>query len=107
MASGSSGRPRGRWTSSASARRPRTSAGCQCRARLVEKDFLEYGFTMGCPGCRHMQHGLPHAPHTPACRARMEGMLATGAAGQERLQRAQERSDSFLAEAVGRADARG
>ena len=42
------------------------------RTRLVKEDFLEHGYTQGCPGCRQIRLGLDYRGHSELCRQRME-----------------------------------
>ena len=42
------------------------------RIYLREKDFEEFGRTVGCKGCLAKMSGAVHAIHSDACRARMQ-----------------------------------
>ena len=42
------------------------------RIHLREKDFEEFGRTVGCKGCLAKMRGVVHAIHSDACRARMQ-----------------------------------
>ena len=54
------------------------------RMRLKRDDFIEKGFTDGCPGCKAILSGGPVRGHTEQCRKRMEGLMQQTPAGQER-----------------------
>ena len=43
--------------------------------RLKRDDFIEKGFTEGCPGCKAILEGGPVRGHSEACRRRMEDLL--------------------------------
>ena len=61
---------------------------------LKPADFAKHGYSAGCPGCEFLVTGLGgRKNHTPACRLRMEELLANDDAGRERLRIAAERKD--------------
>jgi hypothetical protein len=71
------------------------------RARLKPEDFVQFGYTVGCPGCDQLQiGGSLRRNHTDVCRDRIETALSTTEHGKDRLGRAQDRLDAKLAEIV-------
>ena len=74
------------------------------RAKLKLQDVEHHGFTVGCPGCEQIQLGSPNRKkHTEACRNRMENELSKTFDGQDRLERANDRLDTWMAE-IGQAE---
>lgn len=42
------------------------------RVQVRREDFLNHGFTQGCPGCQATLSGMPHQTHSEQCRRRMD-----------------------------------
>ena len=42
------------------------------RMRITRKQIVKIGFTVGCPGCRAVNRGLPAVDHSEECRRRFE-----------------------------------
>ena len=59
------------------------------RIYLREKDFEEFGRTVGCKGCLAKMRGAVHAIHSDACRARMQREMQDE--GRRRVREASER----------------
>ena len=76
------------------------------RMRLLPTDFLEHGYTAGCPGCDHIRRQKTSRNHTEACRKRMENCMADTAAGKARLERETARREEELTEALKTEDER-
>ena len=75
------------------------------RGKLRRSDFVDHGYTIGCPGCDSIRQGREkQVLHTEACRARLEAKLAESDAGRSRLQRAQENIERTMSENVARGD---
>ena len=67
--------------------------------RLNKKDFIEHGFTGGCPGCLHQQTGLgARVGHTPACRRRMEESMMQTPQGKSRVEANRSKLDEHAAQ---------
>ena len=66
------------------------------RVRLKRDDFIEKGFTGGCPGCQAILEGRPARGHTEACRKRMEELMKNTPDGQDRLKRQRDRWNEQL-----------
>ena len=67
--------------------------------RLNKPDFLEHGYTGGCPGCMHQQTGLgTRVGHTPACRRRMEESLMQTPQGKSRVEANRNKLDEHAAQ---------
>ena len=64
--------------------------------RLKKDDFLKFGFTEGCPGCRAIISGTVARGHHEACRRRMQEALAGDDQGRERLGRQNAKEDDYL-----------
>ena len=71
---------------------PRGEERAPHRVRLMKYDFIQFGYTTGCPGCRALTQGRPAENHTEPCRSRMEAAIADAEHGQFRIQRAQGRA---------------
>ena len=81
------------------------------RMRLMQKDFRDFGYTVGCGGCDTMQSGrtvqirrgtgygttVAHKPHSKACRDRIYGHLMETEAGRDRLTKDDDRVMEELA----------
>ena len=68
------------------------------RARLAKPDFMEHGYTIGCPGCAWIQAPMGQSKnHTEQCRSRLEEKLGETEDGQERLRRQKDRADHWVA----------
>ena len=64
------------------------------RARMGPKDFENFGYTVGCPGCEQIQLKMgERRGHTEECRQRIESEIAKTREGQDRLSRAKARID--------------
>ena len=50
---------------------PRGEERAPHRVRLMKYDFIQFGYTTGCPGCRALTQGRPAENHTEPCRSRM------------------------------------
>ena len=74
------------------------------RMRLKRDDFVEKGFTEGCPGCKSILSGGQQRGHTEACRKRMEGLLQQTNEGQERLKRQADRENEFYSKVLEKHD---
>ena len=68
------------------------------RARITREDMRKMGFTVGCPGCRAINRGLPAVNHSEQCRARIEKELKDK--GDDRVERVGERLKRGRAEEV-------
>ena len=64
--------------------------------RLKRDDFIENGFTEGCPGCKSILSGGPVRNHTEACRKRMEGVMQKSNEGQARIKRQIDRENEHI-----------
>ena len=51
-----------------------------------DREFVMYGYSPNCSGCRAARLGLGLQAHSIACRARIEGELSKTEAGRQRLQ---------------------
>ena len=70
------------------------------RVYLMPRDFVKYGFTQGCPGCRLAQTGIgPKRNHSEACRVRMESEIAKDAL-DERMGKAKDRQDHYFEQKI-------
>ena len=75
------------------------------RMRINKADLDRFGYTVGCPQCRHTEeHGLakPGATHTPTCRARIVAEIAKDPAGQRRIAEYDERLNRNIADRIPR-----
>ena len=74
------------------------------RSMYIRKDLLtRFGYTPGCNKCRHIQRGMESTgTHTAECRKRLEELIQQEPDERERLERARERRDRFLAEEIER-----
>ena len=54
------------------------------RMRLKKEDFLEHGFTEGCPGCQALIAGTTARGHSEPCRTRMEAAVTSTETGKRR-----------------------
>ena len=70
------------------------------RMRLKRDDFLENGFTDGCPGCKAILAGGLVQGHTERCRKRMEDIIQQSQEGQERVKRQVDRENEFIARSM-------
>ena len=74
------------------------------RLYIRPADYTQRGFTQGCRGCTWAQNHLGHrAPHTEACRSRMEAEIAQDDVG-EGMKNVQERQEHFAAAKVAEGD---
>ena len=75
------------------------------RVRLNPEDFIKHGFTGRCRGCVWLQDNIgTRVAHSEECRRRMEDNLQQSACGQERIQRAKDRTDKWVADQVEKGD---
>ena len=73
------------------AKRPR-------RQRLERSDFVDHGYTPGCPGCNLISSGRPgEAHHNETCKTRMEPLLLQSDTGRHRVERALQRNTDYTA----------
>ena len=63
---------------------------------LKERDFESHGYTEGCPGCTSLLKRGTRLAHSEGCRVRMEEVMK----GNERLERANKRTNEHLAKLV-------
>ena len=69
------------------------------RIRLRQEDFIEYGYTVGCPGCQPIQlEPNVRRGHNEECRARMEEELSKTDRGKEIMGRTKDRIDEKVAQ---------
>ena len=66
------------------------------RMRLRRDDFLQKGFTEGCPGCQAILAGSGVRGHSEVCRRRMEGLMQDSEEGKARLKRQTDRENEYL-----------
>ena len=66
--------------------------------RLRKEEFLKYGFTEGCPGCRSLIRGGIQRQHWTSCRQRIEAKIVESPEGADRKRKQKDREDEFLAE---------
>ena len=67
-------------------------------ARLRPTDFLNFGYTVGCPGCEQIQiQSSDKRNHNEKCRLRMKLELANTDGGKDRLGKAKDRLDTRTA----------
>ena len=76
------------------------------RLRLKKEDFLEHGFTEGCPGCQAIIAGTPARGHSERCRSRMQNALDTTDDGRQRRERQTARENEALARKLQEEDER-
>merc|ERR1712240_171121 len=74
------------------------------RMRLKRDDFIEKGFTDGCPGCKAILSGGPVRGHTERCRKRMEELMQQTTAGQERIKRQADKETEYLSQRLAASD---
>ena len=78
-------------TTAATSRMPR-------RIRLRQEDFVEYGYTVGCPGCGSIPwKSSVRRGHNEECRARMEEELSKTDPGKEIMEHTKDRMDEKAA----------
>ena len=89
---------------------PIPTAGRKVRRVPITKELLDkVGFTDDCLKCRHLRTGdrsQPTLGHSENCRRRVETKMKDDPALRERLLRAEERQDDFLAQQVAAGDER-
>ena len=69
------------------------------RIRLRQEDFIEYGYTVGCPECKSIQlDSNVRRGHNEECRARMEEELSKSDRGTEIMGLAKDRIDEKVAQ---------
>ena len=66
------------------------------RMRLKKEDFLQYGFTEGCPGCSAILGGRVARGHTEECRTRMIRKLGEDDSGKKRVEKQVEKENEHL-----------
>ena len=74
------------------------------RMRLKRDDFIEKGFTDGCPGCKAILSGGPVRGHTEQCRKRMEGLMQQTTEGQERIKRQVDKENEYITQRLAASD---
>ena len=79
---------------------PAEGARTVYRMRLKRDDFIQRGFTDGCPGCRAILAGHGVRGHTEQCRTRMESLMQQSREGKERLQRQADKENEFIARRI-------
>ena len=86
---------------------PTAEAICQValqKVRVNQSDLDEHGYTQGCPRCQSTLVYGPNVqsstPHSDACRQRIMIGLFKTEEGQLKIQRAQERTDRYLADRI-------
>ena len=72
--------------------------------RLKRDDFIEKGFTDGCPGCKAILSGGPVRGHTEKCRKRMEGLMQQTTEGQERIKRQVDKENEYITQRLAASD---
>ena len=75
------------------------------RLRIGLKDCQDYGYTVGCANCDHMQeHGCvkPGTQHSEVCRSRILTALAATPEGRARLSKVEARANRVLGDYVER-----
>ena len=76
------------------------------RVRLNPEDFTNHGFTDGCRGCIWLQDNIgARVAQSEECRRRMEDQPQQSASGQQRIQRAKDRTDKWVADEIARTTA--
>ncbi len=66
--------------------------------KLNKNDFIEHGYSGGCPGCLHYQTGIgARAGHSAECRRRMEDCLAQTPGGKKRVEATKMKMDEHTA----------
>ena len=69
------------------------------RIRLRQEEFVEYGYTVGCPGCESIQlESNVQRGHNEECRARTEEELSKTDQGKEIMGRTKGRIDEKVAQ---------
>jgi hypothetical protein len=74
------------------------------RMRLKREDFLEHGFTEGCPGCQALIGGTAARGHSEACRTRMEAAVTSTERGKKRRELQEDRENQEAARRMERDD---
>ena len=74
------------------------------RMRLKKEDFLEHGFTEGCPGCQAIIAGASARNHSEPCRTRMEAAVTSTETGKRRREQQEERENREIARRMERDD---
>eukprot|EP00972_Heterocapsa_arctica_P066808 9858100-Heterocapsa_arctica.AAC.1 len=70
------------------------------KMKIMKADYEVHGYTECCRGCGAMRRKAPQMPHTAACRTRVETMLATTPAGEDRLRQSADRIDTHVTRAL-------
>ena len=69
------------------------------RVKLGQEDFIEFGYTIGCPGCESIQmESNVRRGHSETCRKIIEEELSKTGRGKDKLERANARIDEKVAE---------
>jgi hypothetical protein len=69
------------------------------RVRLRQEDFIDFGYTAGCPGCESIQlESNVRRGHNEACGKRREEELSKTDRGKDNLERAKDRIDEKVAQ---------
>ena len=74
------------------------------RMRLRKEDFLEHGFTEGCPGCQALIAGTTARGHSEPCRTRMETAVSSTEQGKRRREQQEEKENQEAARRMERDD---
>ena len=72
------------------------------RFRIQKGDLQKFGFTVGCPGCRAANRGLPAVGHNEECRRRIQEELEK--AGDTRIERESARANKYFGELLDESD---
>ena len=68
---------------------------------LKPRDYENFGYTGGCPGCISLQSGMNYKRnHTEECRSRLMKEMMEDPEDKKRVEKAQSRMDHYLAEQV-------
>ena len=86
-------------TAATSTSNPAATSMMPRRIRLRQEDFIEYGYTVGCPGCESIQlESNVRRRLNEECRARMEEKMFKTDRGKEIMGRAKGRIDEKVAQ---------
>lgn len=76
------------------------------RLRLLPKDFMKYGYSQNCPGCRALRSKKAAQNHSEACRTRIIEELERTQEGRDRIKAAEDRKEKEFREHVQAEDQR-
>jgi len=74
------------------------------RVRLLKEDYIEHGFTQGCPGCKAIINQERARTHSESCRIRLEKLLEASEDGKNRKRKADDKSNEWIAQKMQRRD---